>query len=49
MAPRAGATAVEFAVVVPILLLTIWAGITFVRANMIRHTVENAATLHRAL
>ena len=43
MAPRAGATAVEFAVVVPILLLTIWAGITFVRANMIRHTVENAA------
>ncbi len=43
MARRAGATAVEFAVVVPILLLTVWAGITFVRANMIRHTVENAA------
>lgn len=40
---RAGATAVEFAVVVPILLMTIWAGIIFARANMVRHTVENAA------
>jgi hypothetical protein len=50
MARRTGTATVEFAVVVPILLLTIWAGITFTRANMIRHTVENAAyTASRAV
>ena len=40
---RQGVTAVEFAMVAPIVLITIFAGIEFVRANIIRHTIDNAA------
>ena len=40
---RSGATAVEFAMISPILFLCIFAGVEFVRANIIRHTAENAA------
>ncbi len=40
---RKGATTVEFAVVLPLLLLFVFAGIEFSRANMLRNTIENAA------
>ena len=40
---RQGATAVEFAMISPILFICIFAGVEFVRANIIRHTAENAA------
>ncbi len=40
---RTGATIVEFALVIPILVLTIFAGIEFARMNMVRHTMANAS------
>ena len=40
---RRGATAVEFALVVPILLLFVFGAFEFSRANMLRNTIENAA------
>ena len=40
---RRGATAVEFAVAAPILILFTFAGIEFSRVNSIRNTMENAA------
>ncbi len=40
---RRGATAVEFAVVVPVILLMFFAALEFSRLNMIRHTVDVAA------
>ena len=40
---RTGAAAVEFALVVPLLLLFIFSAIEFSRANMIRNICENAA------
>ena len=42
-ARRSGATAVEFALVVPILLLFVFTALEFSRANMLRNTIENAA------
>lgn len=39
---RRGAALVEFAIVVPILFLFFFAAFEFCRANMIRHTVDNA-------
>ena len=39
---RRGAAMVEFAIVVPILFLFFFAAFEFCRANMIRHTVDNA-------
>ncbi|MBB3210215.1 Flp pilus assembly protein TadG [Rhodopirellula rubra] len=39
---RAGAVAVEFAVVAPLLFLFFFAGFEFCRVAMIRHTVDNA-------
>lgn len=39
---RTGATAVEFALISPILFLTIFASIEFVRANILKHTASNA-------
>lgn len=41
--PRRGAVTVEFALVMPILILVIFAGLEFSRVNMIRNTVLNAA------
>jgi len=41
--PKRGVTAVEFSLVAPIVLLTIFAGVEFVRTNVIRHTVQNAS------
>lgn len=43
MRPRTGATAVEFALVAPILFTFIFAAIEFSRANMLAHTCEIAA------
>ena len=40
---RKGAHAVEFAVVLPIMLLLFVAGIEFARMNMLRHLAENAS------
>ena len=40
---RRGANLVEFAFVLPVLLLFIFAGIELARVNMIRNTIENAA------
>jgi len=40
---RRGATAVEFAVVAPVILLMFFAALEFSRLNMIRHTVDVAA------
>jgi Flp pilus assembly protein TadG len=40
---RKGAMAVEFAIAATILFLMVAASIEFSRANMIRHTVDNAA------
>lgn len=37
-----GATAVEFALVCPILVVTFWVSIEFCRVQMIRHTMQNA-------
>ena len=42
-APRNGATAVEFAVVAPLVFLLFFAAYEFARLNMLRHTVEMAA------
>jgi Flp pilus assembly pilin Flp len=39
---RTGATAVEFALISPILFLTVFASIEFVRANILKHTASNA-------
>jgi Flp pilus assembly protein TadG len=39
---RVGATAVEFALVCPILFVTFWVSIEFCRVHMIRHTMQNA-------
>ena len=41
-AHRRGATAVEFAIVSPIVFLTFFAAFEFCRVAMIRHTVDNA-------
>ena len=41
--PRRGTVTVEFALVMPILILFIIAGLEFSRVNMIRNTVINAA------
>jgi len=40
---RAGATAVEFALVAPIFFLILMASFEFSRLNVIRHTADNAA------
>lgn len=40
---RAGATTVEFAVVIPILILFTFSALEFSRANMLRNSIENAA------
>ena len=40
---RAGATAVEFAIVAPIFFLIMLASFEFSRLNVIRHTADNAA------
>ena len=40
---RSGATAVEFAIVLPILVLFTLGAIEFSRANMLRNSIENAA------
>ena len=40
---RDGATTVEFAVVLPLLILFVFAALEFSRANMLRNTIENAA------
>ena len=40
---RRGATAVEFAIVLPILLTFVWAAFEFTRWAMIRHVADNAA------
>lgn len=42
-AARRGATLVEFAVTAPVLFLIFFASLEFSRANMLRHTAENAA------
>ena len=38
---RVGATAVEFALVCPILVITFWVSLEFCRVHMIRHTMQN--------
>lgn len=40
---RTGATAVEAALVIPIILLFVFGGIEVVRLNVVRHTARNAA------
>ena len=40
---RRAATAVEFALTAPILFLLLFAGIEFARANIVLHSLENAA------
>jgi len=40
---RTGATAIEFAIVVPVFFLFIIASFDFARMNVIRHTADNAA------
>ena len=40
---RAGATAVEFALAISILLMIVFASIEFVRLNMLKHAVEYAS------
>lgn len=40
---RRGVTAVEFAMVAPMFFMAMFAGIEFVRANIIRNSAENAA------
>lgn len=40
---RSGAAAVEFALTAPVLFLFLFAGIEFARANMVLHSIENAA------
>ena len=40
---RRGATAVEFALAAPVLLLIVFAAIEFSRVNMLRHTIAEAA------
>ncbi|MDF1843095.1 MAG: pilus assembly protein [Rubripirellula sp.] len=39
---HAGAMLVEFAIVVPVLILIFFAGFEFCRVAMVRHTVDNA-------
>ena len=43
--PRTGATAVEFALAITILLMIVFASIEFVRLNMLKHSVEYASYL----
>ena len=40
---RTGATAVEFAIVAPLFFLILFAMFEFSRANVLRHTADNAA------
>ena len=42
---RRGATAVEFAIAISILLMVVFASIEFVRLNMLRHSVEYSSYL----
>ncbi len=41
--PRRGGTAVEMAIILPILFLFVFGAIEFGRANVMRHTTDNAA------
>ncbi len=41
-APKRGATAVEFAIVAPVVFLMFFASLEFCRVAMIRHTADNA-------
>lgn len=43
LSPRSGAITAEFALALPILLAFVFASFEFGRANMIRHTAQNAA------
>ncbi|XZE17713.1 TadE/TadG family type IV pilus assembly protein [Pirellulaceae bacterium SH449] len=43
LANRLGAHTVEFAMVLPIIMLFVMAGIEFARLNLLRHVVENAS------
>lgn len=40
---RSGVVAVESALIIPIIFLSVFAGIEFVRLNIIRHTIKNAS------
>ena len=40
---RAGATAVEFAIAMSVLMMIVFASIEFVRLNMLKHAVEHAS------
>lgn len=42
-APRPGAITVEFALVLPVFLLLMFASVEFARLNMMRHAADNAA------
>lgn len=40
---RKGASAVEFAMIAPLIFLLLFGGIEFIRGNIVRHTANNAA------